>query len=212
MVAEMSVPKNRRDQSRFEAEHQFYKLRREVTNLILCDFGFHEEKYLKQIERYRENHSTAANVDEICARWEAKNRSFNVWFIDEEGRAILDLLRKISVEFTVGNSIFPSGTHAKVMEYLQRRYHIDQAIGYCYALKHEIQYAIEILPVDINKYERFAMMIDKQIALYKGVRQASNKFLKGSKGNDSIEETTGNIFDGIASLIRKISRIESAAK
>jgi len=30
----MSVPVGRRKQSRFEAQHQFYKLRTEVTNLV----------------------------------------------------------------------------------------------------------------------------------------------------------------------------------
>ena len=210
----MSVPKGRRQESRFEAIHHFIKLRKEVTNLILCDFGFSEEKYLKQIDRYREAHRTAENVEAVVERWEAKNKSFKAWYIDEEGRAILDILRNISTEFTLGNSIYPSGTHAKLLEWLQRRWHINRAIGYCYALKQEIHYAIETLPVDINKYERFSDMIDRQIALYKGVRQASNKMLKpanGKSNSDSLSNAVTRTFDGIAAIIRKIGKIEADA-
>ena len=97
------------------------------------------------------------------------------------------------------------------MEFLQRRYHLNRAIGYCYALKQEMQYAIETLPVDINKYKRFAELIDKQIALYKGVRSASNKFLNG-KNPDSLANTTGKLFESIIAVIRKVGKIEDNTK
>ena len=45
----MSVPKSKRKESRFEAQHNLYILRKEVTNLVLADFGFSEEKYLEQM-------------------------------------------------------------------------------------------------------------------------------------------------------------------
>jgi hypothetical protein len=64
------------------------------------------------------------------------------------------------------------------MEFCERRKHIDEAIAQCYVLKQELQYIIRTLPVDLNKYERFAAAIDKQIALYKGVRQADNRLLR----------------------------------
>ena len=53
----MSVPKGRRQESRFEAQHNFYKVRAEVTALVLNDFGFSEEKYRKKIEKYRRDHA-----------------------------------------------------------------------------------------------------------------------------------------------------------
>ena len=69
------------------------------------------------------------------------------------------------------------------MEFCERRKHIDEAIAQCYVLKQEIHYIIRTLPVDLNKYERFAVSIDEQIALYKGVRQADNRLLKPKKNN-----------------------------
>lgn len=212
----MSVPKGKRSQSRFEAQHNFFKLRTEVTSLILNDFGFSEEKYRAKMLKYREAHSSAPNIDEIVKRWERKNESFKRWFIDEEGRALIDLMREIERHFTLGNSIYPSDTPAKLMEFLVRRWHMNRAIGLCYSLKQELNYVIRTLPVDINKYDRFADAIDKQIALYKGVRQADNRLIKQKKTKDggkprTIEGEITRVFDGIAAIIRKIGRIEDRA-
>ena len=209
----MSVPKGRRQESRFEAQHQFYKLRHEVTNLVLNDFGFSERKYRQKMEKYRNDHSKDQNIDDVVARWETKNESFKRWFIDEEGRAVIDLMREIEREFTVGNSIYPSETPAKLLEFLTRRWHINKAIGLCYSLKQELNYVIRTLPVDINKFERFAVLIDQQIALYKGVRQADNRLIKPRHQKPegkprTIEGEITKVFDGIAAIIRKAGRME----
>ena len=174
----MGVPKGKRKESKFEAQHHFIRLRSEVTTLMLLDFGFSEEKYLKTIERYREIHKAALNVDEVVARYKKKCDSFNKWFIDKECDVVLKILQKIDSEFTAGNSIYPSETPAKIMEFCERRKHVDEAIAQCYVLKQELNYIIRTLPVDLNKYERFSIEIDKQIALYKGVRQSDNRLLK----------------------------------
>jgi hypothetical protein len=209
----MSVPKGRRQESRFEAQHNFYKVRAEVTALVLNDFGFSEEKYRKKMEKYRAAHAKDPNINDIVARWERKNESFKKWFIDEEARAIIDIMREIEKEFTVGNSIFPSETPSKVVEFLIRRQHVNRAIGLCYALKQEIHYVIRTLPVDINKFERFAEMIDRQIALYKGVRQADNRLIKPRKPQKSrtIEGEVTRLFDSLANIIRKIGKMEQTA-
>ena len=72
----MSVPKGKRKQSRFEAQHRFFILRQEVTKLIMNSFGFSKEKYEKQIERYRQTHMSAPNVDEVVERWKRKCEEF----------------------------------------------------------------------------------------------------------------------------------------
>lgn len=66
----MAVPKGKRKESKFEAQHHFYRLRADVTNLMLLDFGFSEEKYRKHIERYRETHAKTGNVDEVVERYQ----------------------------------------------------------------------------------------------------------------------------------------------
>ena len=210
-----SVPKGRQKESRFEAQTQFVKLRDEVTALILNDFGFSEEKYRKKMEKYRRDHRKDANIDDIVARWERKNENFKKWFIDEEGKAILDIMRDINREFSMGNSIFPGESPAKVVEFLTRRQHINRAIGLCFTLKQEIHYVIRTLPVDINKYERFAVAIDRQIALYKGVRQADNRLIKPKKPQKQKRTTEGEVtrmFDSLANILRKVGRMEQNAE
>jgi len=61
----MSVPKGKRKESRFEAQHHFFKVRTEVTSLALNDFGFSEEKYRAMMERYRAAHATAPNIEDM---------------------------------------------------------------------------------------------------------------------------------------------------
>ena len=57
-----------------------------------------------------------------------------------------------------------------------------------------MQYAIETLPVDVNKYLRFADMIQTEINLIKGWRKSDNKFRKGFSSEDnSSEDTPGNL-------------------
>lgn len=178
----MSVPKGKRKKSRFETQHHFYRLRSEITTLMLLDFGFSEEKYIKSIERYRETHASAVNVEEVVERYRKKCDGFKKWFIDRECDAVLEILRRIECEFTAGNSIYPAETPAKIMEFCERRKHMDEAIAQCYVLKQELQYIIRSLPVNLNKYENIAVEIDEQIALFKGVRQADNRLLKPKQG------------------------------
>ena len=208
----MSVPKGRQKESKFEASHQLFKLRDEVTKLVLYDFGFSAKKYRAQIEKFREWHKNDPNVEEQVANMQQRCESFEKWFIDEEGRAVLDLMRRVEEEFAIGNSIYPSETPARLMEFLVRRWHVNRAIGLCYALKREINYVIRTLPVDINKYDRFAKAIDQQVALFKGVRKADNRLIKPHKKRDGPEGTAENhlirIMDSIIALITKIKRIE----
>ena len=210
-----NVPKSQQKESDFETSHHLYNLRDEITRLTCNSFGFSKEKYQKQIEKFREWHKNDPKCNEIVAGMEAKCEAFNDWFITEERTAILDMLRMIQTEFSVGNSIFPSETPARLLEFLVRRYHMNRAIGYCFALKQEIQYVIRVLPVDINRYEHLSKAIDKQVALLKGVRQADNRLIRPIKNRktgtnkDTLDRDIIHIFDGIASAILKIGRLEA---
>ena len=57
-------------------------------------------------------------------------------------------------------------------------------------------------------------MIDQQIALYKGVRQADNRLIKPRKPQKSrtIEGEVTRLFDSLANIIRKIGRMEQNAE
>ena len=59
---------------------------------------------------------------------------------------------------------------------MERRVQQDLAIGQCYRLVQELQYAIETLPVDVNSFLRFGEDIQREIDLIKGWRKSDNKF------------------------------------
>ena len=71
------------------------------------------------------------------------------------------------------------------MELEERRKHQDLAIGYCYYLLQELQYTIETIPVNINKYMPFAEGIDREISLIKAWRKSDNRFKKILLSNEN---------------------------
>ena len=171
----MSVVKSKRKESQFEVFHHLVKMRKEVTDLLLRDFGFDADKAAKKTTKtfggrmYEElSDSEKERYDKLVKR----NAAFAEWFILDERKVIIDCIRAITEETFVANSIYPTCTE----ELIERRLHQDRAIGECYRLTQELQYAIEALPVDVNKYLRFADMIQTEINLLKGWRKADNKF------------------------------------
>ena len=179
----MSVLKNKRKASQFEVFHHLYKMRRDITELLLRDFGYSFEKAEKRLLKQFGGRGYAdlseverERYDRTKQRWE----SFDDWFIYDERQVIVNCLRDITREVFIANSIYPTCME----ELVQRRLHQDEAIGHCYRLSQELQYAIETLPVDVNTYLRFGEAIQTEINLIKGWRKADNKF-KGAVSNSA---------------------------
>lgn len=170
----MSVLKSKRKASQFEVFHHLYKMRKEITELLLRDFGYSFEKAAKRLDRkfgrpYEQlSEAERERYDRTKVRWEA----FDDWFIYDQRQTIVDCLRGITREVYIANSIYPTCME----ELVERRLHQDKAVGLCYDLTQELQYAIETLPVDVNIYPRFGEMIQTEINLIKGWRKADNKF------------------------------------
>lgn len=190
----MSVLKSKRKSSQFEVFHHLYKMRKEVTDLLLRDFGYDLERADKRIDKMFGNKPYEELTPEEKVRYDklkAKNQSFDEWFITDERQVVVDCLRTITEEVFVANSIYPTCME----ELVERRIHQDRAIGQCYRLTQELQYAIETLPVDVNKYLRFADMIQTEINLLKGWRKSDNKFkraISDSASNFANVNNNGN--------------------
>lgn len=190
----MSVLKSKRKPSQFEVFHHLYKMRREITDLLLRDFGYSYEKAEKRLLRrfngreYRElNEIEREHLDKIKQRLDA----FDDWFIYDQRQTIVNCLREITKEVYIANSIYPTCWE----ELIQRRLHQDEAIGQCYRLVQELQYAIETLPVDVNTFMRFGQMIQTEISLIKGWRKSDNKFkgaISDSAANFANVNNNGN--------------------
>lgn len=182
----MSVRVRDRKPSQFEVFHHLTKMRKEITDLLLRDFGYSFEKAESRLIKrfggrpYEElTEVEQKNYDRLKARWEA----FDEWFIQDERKAVIDAIRSIVREVYIANSIYPTC----VDELIERRIHQDEAVGHCYDLTQELQYAIETLPVDVNIYLHFGELIQTEINLIKGWRKSDNKFRKG------FEEQQGNL-------------------
>ena len=135
-------------------------MRKEVTDLLLRDFGYDLDKAVKKVETTFGGRPYEELSPDEKVRYEKLMEK------------IVDCLRSITEEVYVANSIYPTYRE----ELVERRVHQDRAVGQCYRLTQELQYAIETLPVDVNKYLRFAEMIQTEINLLKGWRKSDNKF------------------------------------
>jgi len=190
----MSVLKSKRKVSQFEVFHHLYKTRKEITDLLLRDFGYDFERAEKRLEKVFGGKPYDALTGDEKNRYDAmkkKNEAFDEWFISDERQVIVDCLRSITENVFVANSIYPMYPE----ELVERRVHQDRAIGQCYRLTQELQYAIETLPVDIDKYLRFAELIQTEINLIKGWRKSDNKFkraISDSASNFANVNNNGN--------------------
>ena len=183
----MSVPLSERNPSEFQVHTHLKDLRSAVTELIFRDFGFSERKNAKSIEHFRkmlEKNKNSKNINIIIQNMIIKNESIQDWFLERERNIVLDIMRDIAREFDLANSIYPSNTCAKEREYIERRLHLDNAIGYCTDLYREIEYIMDVLPVDANKFTRFADMINTQMKMFKGLRKSDNRFMKKPKNKE----------------------------
>lgn len=171
----MSVIKAHRKESQFEVFHHWYKTRKELTTLMLFDFGLHLERQERTLLR-RLNIPDAAQLDgEALERYNKHKRRLSGlvnWYLEQERNTIHDCIAAVNEHVFIANSIYPNC----MAELEERRIHQDIAIGQCWRLKQELQYTIETLEVDINRYTRIAEMIDKEIALIKAWRKSDNKF------------------------------------
>lgn len=190
----MSVLKSKRKASQFEVFHHFYKMRKEVTDLLLRDFGYDYNRAENKVAKMFSGRSYTELTPEEKSRYDRlmeKNRAFDEWFIEDERKVIVDCLRSIGENVFLANSIYPT----YMEELIERRLCQDKAIGLCYRLTQELQYAIETLPVDVNKYLRFAEMIQTEINLLKGWRKSDNKFkraISDSASNFANVNNNGN--------------------
>lgn len=183
----MSVPKSKRKESQFEVFNHFYKMRREITDLLLRDFGYSEKKAKAHLEKVLGGKEYKDLTDSDKKRYDARKakfESFEEWFILEQRACILGCLRNIQEYVFMANSIYPN----YMEELIERRIFQDKAIGQCNRLTQELQYIMETLPVNINKFARFSNSIQREIKLLKGWRKSDNKFKKTIEKNKEEEE------------------------
>lgn len=96
------------------------------------------------------------------------------WFVDKMRDSIWDIMRDMLLNITRAYSVWA----VNIAEAWERRNCMDRAIADCESLLKELELAIDILPVDAEKYMRYVEQINEERALLKGWRKSYNKTLR----------------------------------
>jgi hypothetical protein len=154
----MSVLKNRRGLSKLEFYHNARRLRKEITNLLLRDFGIRDK-----VRRVKTDAGEELTVIE----------GYPDWLLEEFRRNIMHILRNLMMNITAGNTIYPTNDSEMVL----RRQYQTAAIINCEQLLQEMHYCEDVLPVALAKFLPYVDMIEMELKLLKGWRKANNKIV-----------------------------------
>lgn len=175
----MAVLKNLRSLSSMEFYKNAIRLRVDITNWMLRNFGI--KRNARSVNQVIKNIDAEDQkiIDSIFEKYgKTQNNQFQSeypeWFIDSQREHIMRILQDMMDEITSANSIYAT----KIFEYDERRNHQNEAIACCYKLFQEIQYIISIFSSDLNKLIPILDMIEKEVDLLKGWRQSDNKSRK----------------------------------
>ena len=175
-----NVPFSHRTQSDFQTPHKLRAFRKCVTDLAINDFGYDQARLERKIEKFAESVTNFERKDEIVASMRERNEDFFPKFVEKETEVVLDIVRHITFEFEIGNSIKPTG-EAIVKEFRERRLHLDNAVGWLKCIEQEFQYIAETLPGDKNRYCGVSEKAEDLVRMVKGVRRDANKYLRQYK-------------------------------
>jgi len=188
----MGVKVPDRGKSKADFMHNALRLRQEVTELLLRDFGVRgriyrkveragvdneaREKFLRVIGHYDIYPEDWAEIEGIlgsCTYEEATLGEFPGWLVDHFRTAILHIMETMMGHLYMGNSIYIT----MESEYQQRRAHWNAAIGCVYNLAAWLDYIRQTLPVDVNKYDRYLDRCQREIAMLRGVKKSDNSVM-----------------------------------
>jgi hypothetical protein len=155
----MSVLKNKRGLSKLEFYHNARRLRRDITNLLLRDFGVRD-----RIRKVKSPSGEEVSVIE----------GYPDWLLEEFRRNIMQILRNLMLTITAGNTIYPTTDGVMAL----RRQYQTAAIINCEQLLQEFHYCEDVLPVALAKFVPFVDSIETEINLLKGWRKSNNKIIK----------------------------------
>lgn len=161
-------------------------MRKEITQALLIDFGYHPEPIdypdlpddFEEMEEWQKK-NVLYKQEKLINRLETQEE-LRWWFLDKSRNAILDCIMQLIKNIALANAVYITNMD----EYRERRIYQNRAIGCCGVLAQELQYLIETLPVDTNKYTRFDKndnRADKLTERLAQVRQQSKKAIRKTR-------------------------------
>ena len=172
-----NIPKSKRSESKLEALHSAYVLRRKITAELMATFGYSQKKleaHLKKMTDYVEDPEEREKMSQAIRKTED---DFNSWFIMRERDRVADFCQGITEHLRAANTIWPTC----MSEFEERRLEMDRALVCCNKLQDELQYIAETLPSDKNKFMNIVLEVQAEFDMIKKLRQSDNRFLKTIK-------------------------------
>ena len=169
-----NIPKNKRSESKLEALHRAYDLRRKITAELMSTFGYSQkrlEAHIQKMTSYVQNPEEREEMSKIIREVQ---EDFDSWFIMRERDRVADFCQGITEHLRAANTLWPTN----VSEFEERRLEMDRALVCCNKLQDELQYIAETLPADKNKYMNIVLEIQSEYEVIKKLRQSDNRFLK----------------------------------
>ena len=166
----MTVIKRFRSESKLEVLHTAQRLRRDITFLMLHDFGVRPKVRELQLETKGMSPEDGQMFLAIAEKYgiSKADAEWPSWLIGKIRDSLFEILRQLVLHVTAANSIYP----AEFADAELRRKHQDAAIACCAQLYQELEFSMSVLPVDITRYAPFLDEVDKETALIKGWRKS----------------------------------------
>lgn len=161
----MSVIKAKQKPTQYEPYIKAIQLRRDLTKLMLKDFGYKPKPVPEYFKNGKKKSPKQYNSD--CEKRQ-KEEEFFFWFCDNERDFIIELMRKLSHYIQMTISIGKPQSQRELNDKLS---YYNKVIGTLESLYNELQYIIETLPVDINKYIIYSDSIDLLIDIFSKEKQ-----------------------------------------
>lgn len=167
----MSVLKEKRQETPFTVRINALDMRQKITEYSFRRFGKKPRTMPKQPSNW-EKWSDKSREDWTRKEEEklANAEKFDDWFITNERTIIDRMLRRILFDIDKANIMRP----VTVAECDKQRELMDDAIGTCSNLIHELQYIAETIPSNKNFVIKTVELIEKELRLLRGWRKSTN--------------------------------------
>ena len=172
----MSVLKCKRKQSRLEVYVQAIKLRKSITYWLMRDMGVRTKTRSLEMTSANMSDEDKSVMLAIAAKYDLTKfpSHYPRWVVLKLRDEVWQILSSLCHNITAAASIYPTIPE----EILQRRIFMDKAVGNAEQLLKEMEFAMEILPVDADKLIPYVSSIEHEIALIKAWRKSDNKRMR----------------------------------
>ena len=173
-----NIPKSKRSESKLEALHRAYALRRRITAELMATVGYSQKQLEAHIQKMTSFMQTPEEREMMGKVIREVEDNFSSWFIKRERDRVADFCQGITEHLRAANTIWPTN----LSEFEERRLEMDRALICCNKLQDELQYIAETLPADKNKYMNIVLEVQAEFDIIKKLRQSDNRFLKKIQG------------------------------